>query len=313
MSVIKTEAYYNSTNGISKVHTLIWKDDEKEPAAALQISHGAAEHIGRYDRFARYMAENGFVVFGNDHLGHGKTASSMEELGNFGAIGDDVRMVDDMNVLHKIMSKKYPDIPYFLFGHSMGSLLARIYAEDFPDGIRGLILSGTTNVNDTVTLLRSNIDTVGEIAGRDKFSDTASEIFDKLSAKYYSEDDDYTWLSLSKKNREDALNDPYFGFPLSSGSVLNITKMAMKCSSNTWFANFPTEIPVLLVSGAKDPMGLFGRSVIKVADKLEASDVCVDIKLYPGLRHEILNEDDYENIYNDILSWTYNQLQGNID
>ena len=122
MAIVKTEAYFNSSTGRNKIHTLIWKEEDLTPVGVFQIAHGMAEHIERYDDFARFLAANGFVVCGNDHLGHGKSVNSDEDYGYFDEYNGDKRLVDDMHILTKIMKKKYPNLPYFLFGHSMGSL-----------------------------------------------------------------------------------------------------------------------------------------------------------------------------------------------
>ena len=126
MAVVKTEAYFNSSDKIHKIRTLIWRDDKLTPIGVVQLAHGMAEHIDRYDDFARFLAANGFVVGGNDHLGHGKSVNDSSELGFFAEKDGDKRIVDDMHILTKIMKKRYPDIPYFLFGHSMGSFCARV-------------------------------------------------------------------------------------------------------------------------------------------------------------------------------------------
>ena len=110
MAIIRKEAYFKSSDGIHSIRTLIWSDDEKNPRAVFQIAHGASEHIGRYDDFARLLAANGFVVCGNDHLGHGKSVSSVKELGFFAEEDGDMRLVDDVHILRNMMHKRYPQL-----------------------------------------------------------------------------------------------------------------------------------------------------------------------------------------------------------
>ena len=303
MSIIRTEAYYNSTTGEDMIRTLIWRNDELPPMGIIQISHGLTDHIDRYDRFARFLCENGYVVCGNDHLGHGKAAAESGKLGDFGAPDTDIRMVDDMNVLARIMKKKYEGLPYFLFGHSMGSFLARLYAAQFGEGLSGLILCGTAHLGGKASFLSEWVLPLGEMIGPDKYSDTGSEVLGKITARYFKETDENAWLSLSRENRDEALNDPYFDFPITNASAMIVAKMLLRASSDMCYAMIPQDLPVMLVSGGKDPIGLFGRSVLSVCEKLEENGITTEMKLYPGLRHEILNEDEYENIYNDILSW----------
>ena len=158
MAIIKKEAYFNSSTGVNKIRTLIWQDDEVTPIAVIQIAHGVAEHIGRYDDFAEFLASNGFIVCGNDHLGHGKSVNSPEELG-FTAEKDGYRrFVDDMHILYSIMHKKYPELPYYLFGHSMGSLCARVYTSTFGTELAGLIICGTAQVPSGLDFVINTVD-----------------------------------------------------------------------------------------------------------------------------------------------------------
>lgn len=310
MSIIKTQAFFRSTDGVNMSRVLIWRDDSCEPAGVLQISHGLTEHIGRYDRFARFMASNGFIVCGNDHIGHGLTAPSQAELGNFGEPDSDIRMIDDMHTLYNIMVKRHPSIPYYMLGHSMGSFLARIYASLFGYELSGIILCGTSHVNSRLSLLQEYVYPLGDMMGKDSYSSTGSEILGKLTARYFKEDDENSWLSVSKENRAEADCDPYFDFPVTNASAMIVAKMFFRSCSDECYTAIPPELPVLLISGGKDPIGLFGRGVLACCSKLESNGIQTEMKLYPGLRHEILNEDDYQNIYDDILKWINNTTQG---
>ena len=120
----------------------VWDDVRSDAKGVIQLVHGMAEHIARYDEFARFLAANGFVVCGNDHLGHGKSIDDRYQIGYMGDYNGDKRLVDDMHILTKIMKKRNPDIPYFLFGHSMGSFCSRIYAVHFGYELDGVILCG---------------------------------------------------------------------------------------------------------------------------------------------------------------------------
>lgn len=304
MAIVKTEAYYKSTDGKSMIHTLIWRDDEIEQTAVLQIAHGFVEYVNRYDRFARFMAQNGFVVCGNDHIGHGKSVKSEVELGNFGEPDTDIRMVDDMHLLHNIMSKKYPGLPYYLLGQNLGSFLARIYAANFGDELSGLILSGTSYVGHKLSFLQDYFYPLGDMLGKDKCNTTVSDIFGSITAKMLKEEDTSAWLSMSRENRADADADPYFDFPITNASAMIIEKALFRSSSEDCLGAIPVSLPVMLVSGAKDIIGLFGRCVTELADKLDLFGINTEVRLYPGLRHEILREDDNERVYNDILKWT---------
>ncbi len=308
MSIIRTEAYYRSSNGKNMSRALIWRDTDLEPVLYFQISHDLCDHIGRYDNFAKFLAGKGCVVAGNDHIGHGKTAGDLSELGDFGSPDADIRMIDDMHILHNIMVKRYPNIPCFLFGFGMGSLLSRIYASRFGNELSGLILSGSSYVSPKLSNLEDYSLPVADLLGGDKLF-KGLDAFKSITSKYYfKEDDENAYLSQSEDNRLKSEDDMYFDFPITNDSAGILIKILIKSSSYDVLGNIPSDLPILLNSGAKDPIGLFGKSVISLCDKLEELNKNVETRLYPGLRHEILNEDDNIYVFEDILSWIFKSM-----
>lgn len=303
MAIIRKEAYYSSSDGVHKIRTLIWQDSEIEPVGVVQIAHGVAEHIGRYDEFARYLAENGFVVCGNDHLGHGKSVGDISELG-YVYEGANVNMVRDMNTLHKIMSKRFPKLPYFIFGHSMGSFLARIYSAAFGNTLAGAVYCGTGQLPESVFMFEDPIKYV-----TDKFSENSTApaalmgIFERFTKHVLKDNDNLSWLSRNTKNIEAYRNDSLCGFALTSSMMKELAQLAVKASLPDWSSKLPALFPVLLISGAKDPVGMFGRGVLAVADELLKADIEAEVILYPADRHEILNEEDREKVYADVLNF----------
>ena len=304
MAVNCTEAYFNSSNGVNKIRTLIWKDDELTPIGVFQIAHGMAEHIGRYDDFARYLASNGFVVCGNDHLGHGKSVNDPSELGFFAEKNGDKRLVDDMHILTKIMKKKYPDLPYFLFGHSMGSLCARVYASHFGDELNGVIFCGTGEAPSVAIALQAPIDALCDRLGPSRRVDFLGDAFNAVSNLMVPEKDSpIAWLSREPSNREKYAADELCGFTLTLGGYRDMFALLNECSLKDWAFSLPPQLQVMIISGAKDPVGFNGRGVLAVADNLALAGKEPTVILYPGDRHEILNEADKDIVYNDILSW----------
>lgn len=309
MAITKTEAFFNSSTGKNKIHTVVWKDDTQEPVGVVQIAHGVAEHIERYDEFARFLVGNGFVVCGNDHLGHGRSVNTLDELGCIAEKDGDVRMVDDMHILYRIMQKRYPDLPYFLFGHSMGSMLARHYCSVFGYELAGAIFCGTGQLPSAAVLVKDPLDKLVEKfgAGSDKV-----DIF-ALQCKLYNKDfadenDDLAWLSRDVENRETYRNDPYCGFQLKIGGFRDLATVLLKVSSADWAYKLPVDLPIMLISGAKDPVGNNGKGVLKVSDALELSGNEPTVILYPGDRHEILHEDDRAIVFDDIKKWLFEQI-----
>lgn len=308
MSVIKKEAYFMSSTNVNKIHCVIWQDEEKEPIGVFQIAHGVSEHIERYDEFARYLAQKGFVVCGNDHLGHGLSASTLEEMGFFAQNDGDIRTVDDMHILTLIMKKRYPSLPYFLFGHSMGSLCARVYASTFGEELSGLILCGTLNLPAYAVVLEEPIKLLCEKLGPAAL--VPNSLFDKLNTLGIKDKKtDKDWLSCNEENVNAFLCDPLCGNDLKLGGIRDLLSLANSACSATWALRVPYGLPILIISGAKDPVGLNGKGVIAVSDALEQAGLEPKVIMYPGARHEILNEDNRENVFEDVYSWTQEVLQ----
>lgn len=306
MSVTVKDAYFNSSTGVNKIHTLIWEDTEKEKKGIFQIAHGVSEYIGRYDEFARFMAERGYIVVGNDHLGHGLSVDSMEDLGFIADKDGDVRLVDDMHILHNIMVKHYPDLPYVLFGHSMGSMCARVYAADFGEELSALILCGTGELPTSAILGEAPLKMLSEKldSGIKINSTSVFGLISKLSnRKSKEESDPLDWLSYDKDNVMRYAADPLCGFPLTLSGNRDLLSLMNTACRPEWASRVPLGLPILLISGAKDPVGFNGKGVINVCDNLEDAGHTPEIILYPGMKHEILNETEHQKVYNDIIGW----------
>lgn len=310
MAIIKKEAYFHSSTGKNKIRTLIWEDDTMQPVAVFQIAHGLGEHMDRYDAFARFLAANGFIVCGNDHLGHGKSADSMEDLGFTAEKDGDLRMVDDMHILQNIMKKRYPDLKYFLFGHSMGSFCARVYSTHFGHELDGVIYCGTGDFPPIITLFDHLLDNLAERLGPATKAKKITEQFTLSMNRPFAETARTMndWLTSDEEELDQIMADPMCNFILSYSMVRDLSKLQMECAEGDWAAKVPLTLPVLMISGANDPVGRNGKSVLAVSEKLEKTGHTPDIILYPDCRHNLLNETVREKIYNDILIWLYSVL-----
>lgn len=310
MAIVRKEAYFNSSNGVNRVHTLIWEDDSATPIGILQLTHGMAEHIDRYDSFARFMASNGFIVCGNDHIGHGKSINDRSEIGYFAPEDGDKRLVDDMHILTKIMKKRNPDLPYFLFGHSMGSFCARVYAAHFGEELQGLILCGTGEIPDISSALLPLFDAVCEKYGEKRRVDAIGDLLNKGASLIVGEKDNpLAWLSVDAENRLAYSNDGLCGFTYTLRGYRDMFAVMCEACEASWGYKLPQDLPIFIISGANDPVGSKGRGVLAVADNLVDAGIEPEVVLYPGLRHEILNEEDNDRIYNDILKFIHTCYQ----
>ncbi len=300
MAIIVKDAYFNSSTGNDKIHCVIWEDDEVEKIGVFQIAHGVAEHIMRYDDFARFLAGHGYIVCGNDHLGHGLSVKSLDDLGYFAYKDGDVRLVDDMHILHNIMHKRYPDLPYYLFGHSMGSFCARVYAADFGEELSGVIFCGTGELPSAAILGEEPMKMLADRINPRIRVNTLG-IMGKLTAGKDGDVND--WLSYNKENVERYNADPLCGFALTLAGNRDMISLMNTACNPEWASKVPVGLPILLISGAKDPVGFNGKGGINVCDNLELAGHSPEVILYPGMKHEILNEDEHEKVYNDVLDW----------
>lgn len=299
MAIIKKDAYFVSSTAVNKIHCCIWQDDEAEYKGIFQIAHGVSEHIERYDEFARFLASKGFIVCGNDHLGHGKSVDSLADLGFFAEEEGDVRMVDDMHILYSIMHRRYPELPYFLFGHSMGSFCVRVYATAFHNELSGIILCGTGELPSAAVVLEEPVKFLCKKLGAR--AAVPASLLDKLGAMTVKDArTGRDWLSRRTENVEAYIADPLCGTDLTLGGLRDLLSLANSACTDEWAYLIPPTLPILLISGAKDPVGFHGKGVINVCDNLEDAGHEPKCILYPGDRHEILNEDDRENVFNDI-------------
>ncbi len=310
MAIVKKEAYFNSSTGVNKIHTLIWSDNEVEPIAILQIAHGVCEHIARYEDFAIFLASKGYIVCGNDHIGHGKSVNCPEDLG-FTAEKDGYRrFVDDMHILYSIMHKRYPQLPYFMFGHSMGSLCARVYASTFGTELSGLIICGTAQVpldlNFTIEYIGKAVDKFGART----VNHFMASMLNKVSSLQISDKKtDLDWLSINKENVENYIADPLCGQELSLAGIRDLASIGVLASDKMWASSVPFSLPIMIISGALDPVGMNGKGPIACADQLTEAGHDPLVIIYPGCRHEILNEDCKEKIYHDILGFLSDALK----
>ncbi len=304
MAVIKKEAYFNSSTGVNKIRTLIWADDEVTPIAVFQIAHGVAEHIGRYDDFASFLAAKGFIVCGNDHIGHGKSVACEEELGFTTEKDGYRRFVDDMHILYSIMHKRYPDLPYFLFGHSMGSLCARVYASAFGEELSGLIICGTAQIPSGLDFAIDTLDMLVEKFGPRTVNSKVAGLLNKgYSIGISDRSSDLDWLSINRENIKIYAEDPLCGFELSLAGMRDLMAIGILAGDKMWPVTIPTDLPILIISGAQDPVGGNGKGVIACSDSLVDTGHDPTVILYPSCRHEILNEDCKDKVYLDILGW----------
>lgn len=304
------DLYYSSSNGINIIRARKCCLDG-EIRAVLQISHGIAEHIDRYEDFMVFLAENGILSVGDDHLGHGKTYRDNTDKGFFAEKDGWNCVVDDMHGLYEQMKAAYPSVPYILFGHSMGSFLTRTYMIRYPDDYDLAILSGTGQQSKALITGGSLIaDILCRTQGATAIGDTLNKIaFGSYLDRIKNPRTEFDWLSRDEQTVERYIADENCGFTAKNGLYRDMMHGLKFITNPDNLARMNKSKPVYFMSGEEDPVGDYGKGVEK-AYKAFCDAGCQDvtIRLYPDGRHEMLNEINRDAVYQDILSWINSKL-----
>ena len=273
--------------------------------AVFQIAHGMAEHKERYDAFCDLLAQNGYAVYINDHLGHGKSVQNDDELGFFGETGGWKCLVEDCYTITQRARSEFPDKPVIFFGHSMGSFIARAYTALHDDKLAGAIYCGTSGANPAASIAISLANAIARSKGPMYRSDFINTIaFGSYNKKIKPPRTDFDWLTRDDKIVDKYIADKHCGFLFTACGYRDLFSVLKFASSKSWYTSLRSSLPVLLISGECDPVGEYGKGVKQVcADLKKTGHTDVSIKLYHDDRHEILNELDRETVMNDIIQW----------
>lgn len=292
MTVTKTEGTFPSSNGRSTIHYSVWTPD-CTPAAMVQISHGMCEFVDRYDALARYLCEMGYIVFGNDHIGHGRSAENSDDFGYFAESDGDLYLVRDLYTLNQIMKKSYRSLPTVLLGHSFGSFIARAYLMGHADSIDGLILSGTSAGERPLWLGKILCSLIGKLRGDHYRSKLVNRLafgsYNKRCKALQGKLTGYEWVTTDLSELDTYAADPRCTFIFTVRGFYDLFTLLTFVNSEEWYQKFPKGLPVFLMSGTEDPVGGYGTDVPQIAEALlDADSSDVEYKLYPNERHEPL-------------------------
>lgn len=299
-----------STDSKNNLNVIIW-ETEKEPIGVLQIVHGMAEYIDRYDNFAKYMTEHGFNVIGHDHLGHGHSVSDERDYGFFAEENGDKIIIEDMHSVTQYAREKWEELPNFILGHSMGSFCLRQYLTKYSNDVFGAVIMGTGWIPSAAALLGK---TIATNTCKSKGSHTVNPLLIKLTLEPYNKPfaparTNCDWLSKDEKQVDLYVNDKLCGFDFTAGAYKDFFTILEKIAKNRQLIGMRKSLPILITSGSVDPVG--GK---KACEKLNAQyKRCgiddVTLKLWENDRHEILNELDKSDVYLYIYNWLKSKIQ----
>lgn len=296
---------YPSSDGIHQIYAARWLP-QGQPRGVVQLVHGISEYVERYDRFARFLAGQGFIVCGEDHLGHGKTGETNGVFGYFAESCGWDKVLSDLHTLRTRMGAEHPGLPYFLFGHSMGSFLTRHYLLRWPGTVSGAILSGTGQEPEAALragrLLTSALVRAGKGRGRSRVVLALS--LGAYNRAFRPNRTRVDWISRVEAVQDAYLADPFCRFVPTTGMFHDMLGGLLVIGDPRRLTAMDKSTPILLLSGDHDPVGQMGKGVVRVYDLFKAAG-CADVtlKLYRDGRHEMLNERNYEQVHRDVLAW----------
>ena len=280
-------------------------DGGVETKAVVQIAHGMAETAVRYERFAERLTAEGYLVYANDHRGHGKTVVDADRVGDLGDDGFN-NMVKEMRRLQVIIKEENPGLPFFLLGHSMGSFLLQRYLCLYGNELDGAILSGSNGSAGILPYIGRCIAT-REIKkyGRSHRSHRMAKLsFGGFNKAFKPNRTKYDWLSRDEAEVDKYIADPFCGGVFTAGFFHDLAGGLLIIQDKKELAKIPVELPIYIFSGDMDPVGKFGKGVMKLVKayrKLGIKDV--SYKLYKGGRHEMLNETNRDEVMRDAVEW----------
>ena len=290
----------------SSVALYAWPLPQRPIKAAVQIAHGLSEHAGRYDRLAQDLVQAGYAVYASDHRGHGHSTRTPTEYGHFGARDGFERVIEDMYAVNRRIAERHPDLPRVLFAHSFGSFVAQHYLGRYGDSVAAVVLSGTDYGSGS--LLRVAL---GVIAlERARLGPTnRSALIQKLTFGGYNKAfqparTDFDWLSRDSAEVDKYVADPLSGFAMTTQAWMDLIRGLRGVEDPALHARIPKQLPIYLFAGALDPVGRAGKGPRALAKAYERAGLSkVTLKLYPGGRHEMINEVNRAEVVQDLVAW----------
>lgn len=303
--MIKNELFFPSSDKQTNIHMVIWEPDD-EVLGVVEIVHGVTEHIMRYEEFAEYLNSKGIAVVGIDLLGHGLSTNNGAKKMYFGGVGSWNYVVDDVDRCLVNAKEMYPDVPVTMLGFSLGSFVTRTHLIDRAGAVDAAVLVGTGQTSGlqiklAQSVVKSETKKYGDNVATEKIRDLTFGTYNK---KFAPNRTDYDWLCSSIEMLDKYIADPLRGGVMTVGLFREMLNGMAYTGEKRNIKKMNTGKPILLLSGSSDPVGDMGKGVMKAyKDFLSCGINDVTMRLYDNLRHDILHEDNRNNIYEDIYNW----------
>lgn len=298
---MKTKEFsFKSATGVCRIHGCEFLP-EGEVRAVVIIHHGMAEHINRYADYVKHLTDMGYAVFMHDMANHGKSNQKTELLGYFGENDGYKNLVKDLKTVYDLAKKEFPDKKIIMFGHSMGSFIVRCFDCAYPGASDASVYMGTGGSNPAAGMGKAISNLIASIKG----STYKSKMLDKITFGSFNKKTDkktsFDWLTRDSAIVQKYIDDDYCGFLFTVKGMNDLVNLNVWANSAECYNTVKKDLPILLVSGADDPVGAYSKGINEVADKMKASGhTNVAVKLFPGCRHEVLNETNRQEVYEGI-------------
>ncbi len=306
------EFKFDSATGVCTVSGASYAPDDGVVNAVVVMHHGMAEHSERYRSFFEYLTSNKVAVYMHDMANHGKSNQNPDLTGYFGETDGYKALIKDFKTVYDYAKREYPDKKIIICGHSMGSFIARCFVAQFADeSFAGAIFIGTGGSNSAAGVGRACADIVAKAKG----SIYKSKFIDKLTFGSYGNQTEkrtaFDWLTKDNEIVDKYIADDKCGFLFSVAGMRDLVDLNIASNSSQWYEKVRKDLPIFLIAGEKDPVGAYGKGINEINDRLAASGhTKVTMKLYENDRHEILNENDKDVVYSDILNWINTEVLG---
>ena len=304
MNYIHKDITFLSSDGKNTIHAELFIPSDNNIRGVVQIAHGMMDYVGRYALMAEYLTAAGYVLAGNDHLGHGDSVATPEDYGFFASKNGYNFVIDDVKKMNSRLREEFPGVPVVLLGHSMGSFISRLYAVKYGESIDALIIHGTAGPNPATGAGKLLVKLLRAIKGERYRSKFVCSLADGGYNKGFDPaEGEGAWLTRDPKMVADRVGNPKNDFVFTLAGYEDLFNFLGDCNSNEWFCQFPKGLKTLVISGEEDPVGGFGKGVRYVYDNLKKKGADVELKLYDGARHELFNETNREEVFADLIKW----------
>ena len=309
MNYKKTEGFFDSSNGFDKIAYYTYVPDCK-PKAVLQLCHGMCEYIARYEHFIDYLCGQGYAVIGHDHAGHGNSVSDNSDLGYFALEHGWICLIKDLRKCQLIADDIFGDIPHFIIGHSMGSLILRCYLAKYSHTIDGAVILGTAGKNPATDIGIIYADKEIAFHGvKSRSKPLKKLLFGMSNARIPDRRTEFDWLTRDEKIVADYVADNKCNFTFTSSAFRDLFMLLAYCTDKSWYKKVSHDLPMLVMAGTADPVGDYGRGVEDFYRGLEKNGfIDTELRLWDGCRHELYNETNRLEIYDEIENWIYNRI-----